>query len=93
MRKVVNRRVRDTAELECVCGRDGEPSRCYSTYSYLLHDPRDQTWYVWRGNHWAGLGPDSLEGVEDPLELCEEEGYELSAEQTARLEALTTGAP
>ena len=78
MKKLINGKIRNTDKLEQIACREGNPNDCYSGYSRLLHDPRDDTYYLWSGSFWAGLGPDQLREVADPIEYLEGERWTLS---------------
>lgn len=85
MKKLIAGKVRDSAKLERVAKRSGNPNECYSTFSIVLHDPRDGKFFHFHGHHWGGLGDDQLELIDSPAEFIEEQGYELSDEDAAKL--------
>jgi hypothetical protein len=88
MRKLINKKVRNTDNMACVARREGDSNDCYSTYSRLMKDSRDNTYYLWSGHFWAGLGDDSLTLVEDVIDFLERSGWSLSGEEAEEVEEL-----
>lgn len=65
MKKLINGKVRDTDKMSCIISREGDSNDCYSTYSRIMLDERDNTHYLWSGHFWGGLGPDEITPIDD----------------------------
>jgi hypothetical protein len=74
--------------MQLICSRSGDRNDCYSTYSRLYQDPRDDKFFVESGHHWAGLGEDTLNEEKQPMMWIEENITYLTDEEAERVEKL-----
>lgn len=88
MRRVIDGRVRNTERMETICGRWGNPNSCTSSFTYLLFDSSDNTYYAHTGYHWSGVGSDGLIAVADPLKFIERQEFKLTEAEADRIATL-----
>jgi len=88
MRKLINGKVRNTGKMTTVCSRSGNRNDCYSMFSVVLKDERDNTYYHFSGHNWSGVGNDTLAALDNPKEHIEQSGYELTEDQSKVVESM-----
>ena len=79
MKKLIEGLVRDTSKLQILFSRTGNPDDCYSTYNHICIDNIDKSLFLWHGNYWSGLGPDSLDLLtkDQALAILEAERWDI----------------
>jgi len=88
MKRLINKKIRDTNKMSLICARSGNRNDCYSTFCSVLQDERDNTFYAFYGNNWSGLGPDTLEPISDVISFIEENFTSLGDDEVKRVEKL-----